>query len=108
MLLGAADSNSPRGILVIHKNFNCLVPERCNMRLDNIENGFKLSESRTLLTLKTIKRTSDRLIIQLGPISAKGIITSITKDNCTWSKLRLNSIPVRGLDISKPEMQFFR
>ena len=78
------------------------------MRLDNLENCFKFSESRTLLTHKVAKHAADRLIIQFDPISSKGIIASIAKDNCTRSKLRLNPISVKGLDISKPEKQFFR
>ena len=75
------------------------------MRLDNIGNSFKLSESRTLLTLKTAKHTGDRLIIQFDPISAKGVIASIAKDYCTWSKLRLNSIPVKGEERGKKQSQ---
>ena len=109
LLVWAANLNIPRGILVIRKNFHFLVPERCNMRFDNIENCFKLSELGTLLTFKMpAKHASDRLIIQFDPISSKGVIASITKDYCTWSKLRLNSISVKGLDISKPETQSFR
>ena len=50
------------------------------MRLDNIENCFKLSESRTLLTLKLAKHATNRLIIQFNPITSKGVIASITKD----------------------------
>ena len=41
----------------------------CNMRLDIIENSFKPSENRTLLTLKMSKHTTNRLIIQSDPIS---------------------------------------
>ena len=41
----------------------------CNMRLDNRENSFKLYESRTLLTLKISKHTTNRLIIQSDLIS---------------------------------------
>ena len=78
------------------------------MRADNIENSVKVSESRTLLTLKMAKHATYRLIIQSYPISSKGVTTSITKDHCTWYKLGLNSIPVEGLDISKPEAQHFR
>ena len=78
----------------MRKNFHFPVPERSNMRLDNIENCFKLSESRTLLTLKMAKHAIDRLIIQFDPISSKGVIASFAKDYYTWSKLRLNSISV--------------
>ena len=66
------------------------------MRLDNIKNCFKLSESRTLLTLKMAKHATDRLIIQFDPISSKGVIASIAKDYCTWSKLSLISISISG------------
>ena len=41
----------------------------CNMRLDILENSFKPSESRALLTLKMSKHTINRLIIQSDPIS---------------------------------------
>ena len=41
----------------------------CNMRLDIIENSFKPSENRTLLTLKMSKHTTNRPIIQADPIS---------------------------------------
>ena len=73
------------------------------MRLDNIENSFKLSESRTLLTLKMAKHATNTLIIQSDLISPKGVITSITEDYRNRSKLGLNPAPVEGLDISKPE-----
>ena len=39
------------------------------MRIDIIENSFKPSENRTLLTLKMSKHTTNRLIIQPDPIS---------------------------------------
>ena len=76
------------------------------MRLDNLENCFKFSESRTLPTLKVAKQATDRVIIQFDPISSKGIIASIAKDNCTRSKLGVNPISVKGLDISKPGARF--
>ena len=78
------------------------------MCVDYIENSFKLSESRTLLTLKMAKHATNRLIIQSYPISSKGVTASITKDHCIWCKLGLNSIPFEGLDINKPEVQLFR
>ena len=99
-MLHTGHSVNRRQMLVIRKNFHFLVPERCNVRLDNIENCFKLSESTTLLTLEMAEHATDRLIIQFDPISSKGVIASIAKDYCTWSKLRLKQ--------SKTGTQLFR
>ena len=108
MLFGAPKRYNPRGVLVISKDLDFLVPQRQNMCFNDVESGLKLSKCRTLYTLKWTEHTTDGIIVQFDLKSAKGIIASITKNDDAWAKLRLNSLTVKGFNVTKPETQLCR
>ena len=105
MLLGAAKWYTSGSVLIISENFDFLMPQRNNMRLNNIENGFELPESRTVLALKRSKHATDRVIVKLNLETAKSVVAGIAENKCSGAELRLNPVTGKSLDIKKPKTQ---